>query len=157
MATTCAIFRCHAPKLAYGIGFGLRCFEIVSCKGAWQKRLLRQELGARRVGAGGAPTTVGWIALWRNPVSKPPIRCKRFGGYRGQGVALLASPWRGWGAKGAASTRRALGDRQRVAYAKPPLSFSQREIYKPYEISKGGNIGHLFRNRTIEKFTSLME
>ncbi len=51
----CAIFRCHAPMLAYGIGFGLRCLENVFCSGAWQKRLLRQELGARRVGAGGGP------------------------------------------------------------------------------------------------------
>jgi hypothetical protein len=49
-----AILRCHAAKLPPGIGFGLRGLRWGRI-GAWQKRLLRQGLGARQVGAGGGP------------------------------------------------------------------------------------------------------
>jgi len=50
--------------------------------GAWQKRLLRQELGARQVGAGGGPYHCWPDCAFAYPVGLPPIRCKRFGGYR---------------------------------------------------------------------------
>ena len=94
-----------------------------------KKRLLRQELGARRVGAGGGPYHCWPDCAFAFPAGMPPIRCKRFGGYR---RARRCPPpfFGGVGARmGAASTRRALGSCFAKQLARTPFNYLLRFSY----------------------------